>query len=145
MRYYAIVMVLLVVISAIAVVAQYQQATRYQYTTPRVAYYPTSMCVMVDADQSSPSCYRDAVPLCARANSGYCFQNCAQHVRNICYDTRRIPAVHLPANFEKSFGDRRDCQMAVLEMCEAAGTATQYQDCVRRGNTRCSYIGRMFV
>lgn len=145
MRHYIMAVLALLLISAVAVVAQYTEATRYQYATPRVAYYPTSMCTMVDADQMSDTCYQDAVALCARVNTGYCFQNCAQHARNICFNSRRMPLITPYEGWEKQFNTRRDCQEAVVNMCRLTTTATQYNDCARRGYTRCSYIGRMFV
>jgi len=144
MRYVVFALVI-VIICATPIVAQYVQATKYQYTTPKVQYYPTSACVMVDADQSSFTCYRDAVSLCKRANSGYCFRNCAQHVRNICFNAMRIPQIPSLEDWEKQFSNRRDCQRAAVSMCRTSTTATQYQDCTRRAYTRCSYIGRTFV
>lgn len=144
MRLHLAILMLVVLLAGTAV-AQYVMATRFMYTAPRVPYYPTSTCVMVDADPTTPFCYQDAVRLCLRANSGYCFKNCAQHVANLCSQPRMIPEYSLPINFEKQYPDRRSCQIGVREQCQQAATLGEKYECERRGFIRCSSIGRTFV
>lgn len=147
MRYkqLAIILLALLVSSSIAF-AQYQYATRYQYTVPRVRQYSTQPCVMAVTQQASETCYPDAVRQCRQLNSGFCFTACELNARNVCWDSKKLPDCLTSPAFEKVFDSRRECLLHVLDYCkQKCINRRDIQTCLVRMNTRCSYINRYFT
>ena len=148
MRYkqLAIIWLALLVISAGIAFAQYQYATPYQYTVPRVRHYPTQPCVMAVTQQGSETCYPDAVNQCRKLNKGFCFKACELNARNVCWDSKKIPDCLTNVGFEKVFATKRECLVHVLDYCKLkCVTPHDINTCRARMSTRCSYINRYFV
>lgn len=146
LKHFGLICLVLLVLSSTIAIAQYQQATRFRYTVPRVKQYPTQPCITVVADQDSVACFRDAVLQCMRLNNGKCYNDCERHVRNICMDTKRVPDCLTDTGFEKVFPSIRDCLINVERYCEQRCVDPRDNwTCRSRMSTRCSYIGRLFV
>lgn len=145
MRYATICCIILLVCS-VTVLGQYVRATKYSYTAPRQVQYPITPCQIIEPDQSSLLCARAGLVECARKNHGKCFQDCAQHVQNICFNPTRIPACTLPVAFEKAYKSRAQCLNDASQQCvRSCLTENQRRDCKTRAYTRCSSIGRLII
>jgi len=148
MRYkqLAIIWLALLVISSGVAFAQYQYATRWAYTVPRVRQLPTQPCLMAVPNQASETCYPDAVKQCRLLNTGFCFKQCELNARNVCWDTKKLPDCMTDVGFEKVFANRFECQRYALDYCrQRCFDNRDYATCKSRMLIRCSYINRYFV
>ena len=145
MRRISVILLIVLVLSSVSVLAQYNKATKYQYTSPRVVQYPTIGCAMSNVVQG-PLCYQQGTRQCRSLNSGRCYDECVRNVRSTCFSRERLPLCVLPQGFEKEFKSRSDCVRGAYDYClRGCGNEKAERDCQQRAYTRCSYIGRLFV
>ena len=144
----AIVMIVCAVLAiAVSVGAQYQRATKYTYSYPRIAQYPNQGCTMVSPIQDSPSCYNDGVVQCSARNTAGCYWWCVRSVQNVCWNDKQIPhpLCQFPLKFISDFRNEEACQRAVVDQCSQELCADKFSACRSRGYTTCSNIGRIYV
>lgn len=145
MRRLSVILLIVLVLSSVSVLAQYNKATKYQYTSPRVVQYPSLTCAAASVSQG-PMCYREGTKQCRALNAGRCYDECVRNVRSTCFSRERLPLCVIPPGFEKDFTSRADCVRGARDYCvRGCGNAMAERDCQQRAYTRCSYIGRLFV
>lgn len=133
------------ILLATLVLGGFSFATPRKYSAPLTLEYPTTMCTFVKVN-SGLGCEEEGIRACKMYNVGHCFQQCTTKVRSDCNSFVKLPTYALPEGFEDSFSDEPSCVRYVITKCSAmTRTDADYQQCARRGEMRCSLIGRLKV